>query len=383
MTNVLIRGPILTQSGYGVHCRQVFKWLKTKKNCNIYVQPTPWGINPWYVNPDELNGLVGEIMKCTREVNIKPDISFQVQLPDEWDPQAAIKNVGVTAFVECDKGNPAWLSHCNAMDHIVVPSNFVKKSMMNTGPVSTPVSVIPESFPAAFKDIEPFSLDIPTKFNFLVFGQITATDPETDRKNTLNTVKWLYEAFRKDPDVGIILKANHGTNSKMDKKLVKKLLKNHLSQINYNGVPKIYLLHGYLKETEIAGLYKNSDVKCLVSTTRGEGFGLPLLEAAACGLPVMATNWSAHTEFLNHGKWLPIDYNLTTIPQARADGRIFMPGMRWADPDKRSFVKRINKFRKGHTIPTEWAESLSEKIHENYSEEAVNAIWDEELKSLI
>ena len=384
MINVLIRGPILTQSGYGVHCRQVFKWLKEKENVVIWVQPTAWGMTPWYVDSTELGGLIGEIMKCTKELNVKPDVSFQVQLPDEWDPNVANKNVGVTAFVEGDKGNPKWVEACNKMDRVVVPSEFIKNTIQSTAPLTTPISVIPESFPESFENhSESLDLKLSTKFNFLVFGQLTATDPALDRKNTFTTVKWLYEAFRKDPDVGIILKVNHGTNSKMDKKIVKKLLKSFLDGINYNGVPKIYLLHGMMKETEIAGLYKNPDIKCLVSTTRGEGWGLPLLEAAACGMPVMATNWSAHTEFLNHGKWLPIDYTLTQIPPARADGRIFVNDMKWAEPDKRSFIKKVSKFRKGSTIPKQWAEDLSKKILKNYSVEAVNKIWNEEMRGIL
>ena len=97
----------------------------------------------------------------------------------------------------------------------------------------------------------------------------------------------------------------------------------------------------------------------------------------------MATNWSAHTEFLNNGKWLPIDYTLTKIPQARVDGRIFIPEMRWAEPDKRSFIKRVNKFRKGSEIPRQWAEELAKKIQNKYSVSSVNKIWDEEMKGVL
>jgi len=93
MINVLIRGPILTQSGYGVHCRQVFKWLQEKENVVIWVQPTAWGMTPWYVDSTELGGLIGEIMKCTKELNFKPDVSFQVQLPDEWIQMLQIRTL--------------------------------------------------------------------------------------------------------------------------------------------------------------------------------------------------------------------------------------------------------------------------------------------------
>ena len=54
MKKVLLRGPVLSKSGYGVHCRQVLKYLLTKKDINLKVQILPWGITPWYLNTDDL-----------------------------------------------------------------------------------------------------------------------------------------------------------------------------------------------------------------------------------------------------------------------------------------------------------------------------------------
>ncbi len=74
-------------------------------------------------------------------------------------------------------------------------------------------------------------------------------------------------------------------------------------------------------------LYRSAD--CFVLPTRGEGWGLPLLEAMACGLPVIATDWSAHRDFLSH-EWaypLPID----GLVPARAKCPYY-EGARWAEP---------------------------------------------------
>ena len=49
MAKVLVRGPLLTQSGYGVHSRQIFKWLMDAGH-DITVQATPRGITPWYIS---------------------------------------------------------------------------------------------------------------------------------------------------------------------------------------------------------------------------------------------------------------------------------------------------------------------------------------------
>ena len=68
--------------------------------------------------------------------------------------------------------------------------------------------------------------------------------------------------------------------------------------------PRVHVLHGQMNESEVASLYRHEKIKGIVSLTRGEGFGLPTLEAAASGLPVIATGWSGHMDFLNQGKFV-------------------------------------------------------------------------------
>ena len=101
--NVCVRGPLLSISGYGNHTRQVYRWLKSKSGVNLKTQILPWGITPWYVNPELYDGMIGEIMQNSIMIETRGhDISFQIQLPNEWDPDLAKFNVGVTAAVETD-----------------------------------------------------------------------------------------------------------------------------------------------------------------------------------------------------------------------------------------------------------------------------------------
>ena len=99
MKNVVIRGPLMNSAGYGVHSRQIFSYVESKGH-KIHSQVTPWGICPFYVNKSYEDGLIGRIANsCTMELN-SFDVSLQVQLPNEWDPNLAKYNIGVTAGVE-------------------------------------------------------------------------------------------------------------------------------------------------------------------------------------------------------------------------------------------------------------------------------------------
>ncbi len=379
MKKVLFRASVLTQSGYGVHARQVARWLLSKTDIDVKFQALPWGDTPWILDRDSHDGLIGQIMD--RTVDVAPgdryDVSIQLQLPNEWDPSLAKFNVGMTAAVETDKCNPEWIVASNKMDEIIVPSEHVKACLTTTGMIFRPIHVIPESFVDAvtstnLPELPKFSTD----FNFLVFGQFTGNNMMNDRKNTFNTLKWLCESFKDDRDVGIILKTNMGRNTKIDRNAVRGTLIQFLREIRPSGFPKIHLLHGDMSDAEVAALYVHPQVKALVTLTRGEGYGLPILEAAASGLPVVATGWSGHMDFLKHGKFINVFYQLSEIHPSRVDDRIFMKGTRWANPSEEDFKKKIVKFRNNNDIPRQWASELKDKLQSSYSYQNISALYD-------
>ena len=249
-----VRGPLLSISGYGNHSRQVYRWLSEKNGVEINTQLLPWGITPWHINPSSEMGMIGKIMAESTDLNTNGfDISFQVQLPNEWDPNLAKFNVGVTAAVETDICNPNWIECCNKMNLIVVPSIHTKNTLENSGDIRTPVVVVPESFPDSLlnKDVEQYDIQAKTKFNFLIFGQITGDNAFTDRKNTFFALKWLTETFADDPDVGIIIKTNHGRNTTIDRNVCKGMIQKVVRELG-TKVP-VYLLHGAMTNEEIAG----------------------------------------------------------------------------------------------------------------------------------
>lgn len=386
---VLCRGPVLTQSGYGVHARQIARWLLANQNVDVSFQPLQWGDTPWLIDNTKLDGLVAAVMK--KSVNPSPespfDVTIQLQLPNEWDPKLGKFNVGVTAGVETDKCNPEWTVACNKMSMIIVPSEHTKLNLLSQGPLTVPIVVVPEAFSDAClkkaDDLPVSSLPtFSTPFNFLIFGQITGNNPFNDRKNTFFTLKWLFETFKDDPDVGIIMKTNAGRNTLIDRNNTMGMIRNVAQEARKGAFPKVHLLHGDMSDNEVAALYVHPQVKALVALTRGEGYGLPILEAAASGLPVIATNWSGHLDFMNHGKFISIYYQLAAVHQSRIDKNIFIPGSRWAEPSEQDFKKRVMKFRTSSTTPKEWAVELQTKLQSMYNFEQISKRYDETFKEV-
>jgi len=110
---------------------------------------------------------------------------------------------------------------------------------------------------------------------------------------------------------------------------------------------------------------------------------LPLLEASACALPVMTTNWSAHLDFLNLGKFIPINYSLIEIPDEKVDNRIFLNGMKWAQPLEDDFKKKVLKFRNRSDIPKKWAQDLSRQVRSKFTASTIMLMYDDALDRLL
>jgi len=381
---VLLRAPALSISGYGTHARQIFRYLKSK-DIDLSVDLLSWGITSWHVNPDNENGLVGEIMKRSGTLNGKPDVVISLQLPNEWQRVDDCVNVGMSAIVESDKCNEKWVDACNSMSRVIVPSQFAKKVLSSSGNLTGDVRVVGESFPDEVLNCnDKLSLsEIQTKTNLLVVGQLTGMKPDVDRKNLFYTIKWFCEEFKNNKDVGLIIKSNLGTNCSIHRAQLENIFKTLLDEVRGDTFPRVHLINGEMTTNEIVSMYRSNSVKALLSLTRGEGFGLPLLEAAACNLPIICTDWSGHLDFMRLGKYTAIDYDLIPVPEQRIDNEIFVKGTKWAFANEKDAKKKMRKFVDSQEVPKQWAVNLGEKIREKYSFESISKQYDNELGDLL
>ena len=205
-------------------------------------------------------------------------------------------------------------------------------------------------------------LKVPNK-NF-VFCGLGLDKPEgRDRKNVTRLVEWFCKAFAGNPNVGLV---------------TRKRISDIKEGTGCGEYPKIFLLHGRMTEAEMAAVYNDPRVVAAVSLTHGEGFGLPLIEAAACGVPVMATDWSGHLDFLSKdGKklFVPVEADLQEIyPECVWPG-VMNPGSRWAVPKESDAITKMQKLVMSSDTPRKWAEELQEHIHKTYSLEASGKIF--------
>jgi len=383
---IILRGPILSQSGYGEQARFALRSLRSREDIfDIYLIPIAWGKTGWVSLDNEERRWIDSIITKTN-VFLKNqgtfDISLQVTIPNEWEKMAPI-NIGYTAGIETTKVAAVWLQKANEMDKIIVVSNHAKDvfektvyqgTNKNTGEsmtlhCRTPVSVV--SYPVRHFDKEKLSLKLDYDFNYLAISQWGA------RKNLDNLIKWFVEE-NFDQEVGLVLKISTKNNSLMDRRVTERRLRTVLKD-HKDRKCKVYLLHGDLSEGQMTSLYQNSKIKSLISTTHGEGYGLPLFEAAYNGIPVVVPGWSGHTDFLyipdqkREGKKKPmfasVNYELKEVQKHAVWKGVIEPDSKWCYPEEASFKRRLREVRTEYSRFKRNATKLKKHIIENFTEE--------------
>ena len=392
---ILVRGPCLTRSGYGEHARFVIRSLRTSEDIfDIYIIPVNWGQTGWTAEDSEERKWLDQRIKTTAvyvQQKGQFDISLQITIPNEWEQLAPV-NIGVTAGIETTKVAPVWLEKANMMDKIITISEHSKWGFVNTkyqgqnsqtGEPMTlactkPVEIV--HYPVkTYERLPELELSLDCDFNFLAVAQ------QGPRKNLENTIKWFVEE-NIDQKVGLVVKTFIKNGSIVDREHTEKMLSMILAKYPERKC-KVYLLHGDLTDAEMHSLYIHPQIKAMVSLTHGEGYGLPLFEAAYSGMPVIAPGWSGKCDILSapfqgskkkkggnkkHPYFAEVDYGIGTVEQSAVWEGVIVRDSQWCNPEEGSYKMRLRQVRKQYSKWKKKAEALQKWVLENFESEKVH-----------
>ncbi len=368
MKLMLICAPVTSRSGYGAHARDLVWSLIEHNKYDIRIMDVPWGECPRdALNSDDDRDL--KILNCilsSPQMDRQPDVYVDIRIPNEFQTFGKF-NIGITAGIETTAVSSAWVEGCNRMDLIIVPSEHSKKGFvdalyekvqqMPNGEtqkigelkLEKPIEVLFEGADEnIYKPIDNSSLDlvddIKEDFCFLHVGQWGKGEIGEDRKDIAKMVKTFYEAFaNKKEKPALILKTQGATFSVMDREecLRKINIVKNMFPKDWD-LPKIYLLHGSLSDEEMNKLYNHPKVKAFVSFTHGEGFGRPLLEATMTGLPIIASGWSGHVDFLDAEKACMLGGELKQVPKSAVWKDIIVAESQWFVVNEQQAYRALN-----------------------------------------
>lgn len=269
-------------------------------------------VNDWSNSANVEDPLIRKLIEKTRKAAEETDdldsaIHIVCWLMETFMDVDADFKVGIS-FCESTRVRPQYLNLCNSMDRILTFSDFCRGVQKNSG-FTSPIHVIPPGVHPIFLN----HFERKKKKDMFTFLNVGVAQ---DRKDTRRLVEAFCETFPKDRDelpdcepgfplkprqVELVLKSNNFGEL------------NWVHQDGFSNRANIRTIFtGWDKRAqrsdftmqEMYDLYADAD--CLVHPSHGEGIGMPILEGAATGLPVIFTNWSSPAEYMNETNSYPL-----------------------------------------------------------------------------
>lgn len=354
----VVSSPVDTFSGYGARSRDFIKSLIKARGdeWDIKLLSQRWGSTPFGFLNEEIEEEADLKSRIIPQMTVQPDVWFQITVPNEFQKVGKHLSVGVTAGIETTICDPSWIEGCNRMDLILGSSEHTKtvfegskfeqrdkttNQLMKMIELTTPVEVLFEGV-----DLNKYFKTVPIKtdliseiskikedFCFLFVGHWLQGSFGEDRKNVSYMIKAFLETFKgKTKSPALIIKTSSATTSIMDRNSMLEKIEQIRKTVK-GIIPNIYLLHGDLEDEDINDLYNHPKVKAMISFTKGEGFGRPLLEFTLSEKPVIASGWSGHIDFLDKEASVLVGGELKSIHSSAVVPNMLIEDSQWFAPN--------------------------------------------------
>ena len=231
------------------------------------------------------------------------------------------RRTAVLTMWETDTLPRGAVDRLNRCGLVMVPSRWGAECFRANG-VTTPIEVVPLGYdPSTFTPAP-----VHVSRAECVFGTAGALDQGGLRKNVPRVIDLFRRAFPGVPDVRLRVKISPAS-----------------PPVDDRGDPRIEVVRRSLPVDELAGWYRS--LSAFVNGSFGEGFGLHLLEAMACGRPLISTTFGGVGEFFDSDVGYEVPYSLIVARNAIYSGK-------WADPDDAGLIaamQRVYRERDGAT----------------------------------
>ncbi|SDN59666.1 Glycosyl transferases group 1 [Paenibacillus sp. yr247] len=233
-------------------------------------------------------------------------------------------NIARTTF-ETDRIPDSWVPVLNKFNEVWVQSKFNQQTFTSSG-LTAPLRLIPNFFDLSeFTPQGPqLSYSFPESFLFLSVFDLKK------RKGYDVLLQAFLNEFSRNDNVALLIKIRD--NSKSD--AIEQFMACHPKP--KKEWPRVYIIDHMLPMEDILKLYRLCDA--FVLPTRGEGWGRPFFEAMLMEMPVIGTNWSGHTEFMNEENSYLI--RVKRLTQIEEENPMFN-GHFWAEPSVKDLQKKM------------------------------------------
>lgn len=266
----------------------------------------------------------------------------------------------VWAIFESDRLPAHWIEYMRAHAAVVwVPSHWGREVLVANGLEGSRIDVVPEGVNGElYHPHLRIGIDRARQpFRFLSVGKFEK------RKGYEQLLAGFQQAFGDRTDVELLIKADYFIDFERKKAELTAL-------VSSMALSNVRLFWGAWSQEQLFALYNYADA--FVFASRAEGWGLPLLEAAATGLPLISTYYSGHTEFLRHCESSLIKIAHTLEPIDDPEFARFWPSPdgnlgKWASPSPASIAAAMAHVYHGSATYAASAQLNATRLLEQFS----------------
>ena len=268
-------------------------------------------------------------------------------------------------FWETNKLPLEFAKNVELMDEIWTGSEYNAEAIRNAG-VTKPIHIIPEAIDV---DLDPDSIDpyIIADNDCFKFYSIFEW---TERKNPSSLLKAYWEEFQNDENVSLTIKTyidNFTPEKKRELDQLIRLAKKKSPQSKY---PATYIYRNLMDRRQIYRLHKTFD--CFVSAHRGEGWGIPQMEAMLMGNPIISTNCGGIHEYLTDSTNAKlISYELVKLTENTRNKQWYTMDQMWAELNVMELRKAMRWAYENQKEAKAMGKKARELVKKKFSFEAV------------
>jgi GT2 family glycosyltransferase len=301
-------------SGYAMSCREILRALDRQGVRVVYRYAYGPG-TPFQVPEPEASGdFLLDTMRGRRDGS-RPALSVVYGQGDVFARNRGRRKVGFT-MLEVDGFPRDWVKQANKMDEVWVPTEFNRRAFLQSG-LKRPIHKIPLGVDPNY--FHPAITGHPNPMGEFIF---LSNFEWGERKEPWMLLKTFNETFTVREPVRLVCKIFNTDGMLNIREEIRRL------RLRDSGGKISFIFNREFPYYQLGSFYRSTD--CYISAGRGEGWDMPLIEAMACGLPTIATDWGAHTEFVHEGIAYPLRIRATVPAEAKCP---YYEGFSWADPD--------------------------------------------------
>ncbi len=331
MPGVKYIGPVFDGSGYAEAARQCV--------LAIHQQGYPITLEPSSFEHTRLDlGEIQEVLDRLAANGVDYDKVILHGTPDSWVGSGRHEvdkyRIGSTVW-ETSALHPIWRGSCARVDEVWVPSTWNRQVFEASG-VGTPVEVMP--YPITLPDpaAPPSPLPLPVPDDTFVFYSVFEWQ---QRKNPGGLIAAYLSAFSGVDGVALALKTYVGDHE-TDDGGIRERIEAARSRLRLAHYPPVVPVVANLSREEMLSLHHRGD--CFVLLQRAEGWGLPHLEAAACGNPVITPAFGGQSDFVTAETGYLVDYTLRPV-SGMSWSPYYLGTQHWCEPDLAHAARQMRR----------------------------------------